>query len=204
MTDMAEYTDPVAYQYASRWPNEVASYHPECLIKEMVDRRELSPAARDMEPEVVLNQHAAANGIERDYRHDPAEFPSPEWATNELAERNCGRCETAILPAQESITAVQHVARDLAAADLGEDRNDYDPDWYEHADHAYGPEAERHIVAHEAFRQYREHEQLRDWALSGAQATEALQRPLVPDNIEKLKARLVAPLPVQQNPRPTR
>lgn len=211
---MTEYDTPAAYVYKSRWTGEAAvAYHPQCLIDEMVNRGELSPAARDMGPEWALNQHAGALGVVREdgivteqpyaTPDDATVFPQSQWASNELAERECGRCETPILPPLPPITAVQHVARDLAAADLGMNRNDYSPEWCAYADQKFGPQAEQHVVAHEALRQYRETEHISDWALTGAQATEALNRPSTPDSIEVLRARLAAPVQVQHGPRPT-
>lgn len=159
---------PAAYLYASRWPDEVAPFHPDCLVAEMIDRRELSPAARDMGVEEVLDQHADANAIDRD-DVEAREFPAPRWAGNALAEQECGRCEQRILP-PAVFTERQNLARALAAHDLATDRNDYDPDWTEWADRQFGPKADEHLVAHRAIEQYRARldTQVRDWAVGQA------------------------------------
>lgn len=68
---MASPVDIVGYTYMA------ANFTPDALIEEMVSRGELSPAARDMGAEEVLDQHAAANGIDRQDEHtfDSDDFP---------------------------------------------------------------------------------------------------------------------------------
>lgn len=65
------YGDPVGYTYQAENLSG-----PE-LIETMIHQGELSPAARDMNVEDVLNQHAGANAINRDdeYSFDSDNFP---------------------------------------------------------------------------------------------------------------------------------
>lgn len=51
----------------------------ECLIREMIARREASPAALDMPVEQVLDQIASANAIDRsdELSFDSDDFPKP-------------------------------------------------------------------------------------------------------------------------------
>ncbi|QBP33380.1 hypothetical protein SEA_BRUTONGASTER_166 [Gordonia phage BrutonGaster] len=62
-------TDIVGYTWAGD------NYQPRDLVEAMIAMGELSPAARDMTAEQALDQHAAANGIDR---HDEWSFDSAE------------------------------------------------------------------------------------------------------------------------------
>ena len=63
--------DIAGYQYQGD------HFMPQDLIEYMVANGDLSPAARDMDPEEVLDQHAGANGIDRydENTFDSGEFP---------------------------------------------------------------------------------------------------------------------------------
>jgi hypothetical protein len=68
--------------------------HPDCLISTMVATRELSPAARDMSAEDVLDQHAGANAIDREDERsfDSGDFPKPFTAEQATEDEACGVC----------------------------------------------------------------------------------------------------------------
>lgn len=201
------YDSPAGYRYASRWPGEEAHFHPRCLVDEMVDRRELSPAARDMEPEDVLNQHGGANGYVREQGEvysapddadmfDVQEFPLSVWPSNDLETQSCGRCQRPILERPE-LQEWQHVARDLAAADRASDRNDHDPAWFQWADQKYGPQAKQHVVAFEAIREFRNQGAVSEWARDSPHTPR--EQLGAPDSIELLRARLAAPPSIQHH-----
>jgi len=63
-------TAPVLYTFRAD------TYTPQALVEHLVSIGELSPAARDMDVEEVLNQHAGANAIDRD---DEESFDSDEF-----------------------------------------------------------------------------------------------------------------------------
>jgi hypothetical protein len=62
---------------------QAEQYTPAGLIERMVTIGELSPAARDMRPEEVLDQHAGACAIDRDDEHsfDSWDFPKVVFST---------------------------------------------------------------------------------------------------------------------------
>lgn len=71
------------------------NYCPTCMIENLVNARELSPAARDMSEESALNQWAAASAIDREDEHsyDSSEFPKDIDDRHELTcSDQCGRC----------------------------------------------------------------------------------------------------------------
>jgi hypothetical protein len=67
---------------------------PRCLIETMVRAGELSPAARDMEPEDALDQHANALAIDRtdESSYDSDEFPKVVFYSPNLEGDTCGYC----------------------------------------------------------------------------------------------------------------
>jgi hypothetical protein len=204
---MPDYDAPVAYRYDIDGTGVVNTYHPKCLIEEMVNRRELSPAARDMKPEDVLNQHAAAAGVEREdgvaiqfEGYHPSVFPESRWPENSLTGVYCAADDRPILELPP-LTAVQEVERDLFAAAHDIPRNDFDPVFCERAHDQHGRQASIHVIASNALQSYRERSQIKDWALTGAQGTEALNRPGIPDSIEHLRARLAAPVQIHKGNR---
>lgn len=82
-------TEIVAYTF------NADTYHPSCLISAMVLGQELSPAALNMGVEEVLDQHAGANGIDREDEHsfDSSEFPKVIFADQvESDDEICGHC----------------------------------------------------------------------------------------------------------------
>jgi hypothetical protein len=72
---------------------EADIYHPACLISYMVATRHLSPAAREMQPEQALDQHAAASAIDREdeYTFDSDDFPKVVFVS-QVEDDTCGRC----------------------------------------------------------------------------------------------------------------
>lgn len=76
-----------------------AEWHQECMIRTLVDLRELSPAAIDMKPEDVLNQHAAACAIDREDESsfDSDDFPKVIFADDVEPLDICDRCSAHIL-----------------------------------------------------------------------------------------------------------
>jgi hypothetical protein len=73
---MPNYYGPNAADIAGYTYN-CENFTPRALIDAMVSAGELSPAARDMRPEDVLDQHAGALGIDRydENTYDSSEFP---------------------------------------------------------------------------------------------------------------------------------
>lgn len=70
-------------------------FHPNCLISVLVLNRELSPAALDMGNERALDQHAAANGIDRadESSFDSSEFPKVVFVDQVDADEDiCAHC----------------------------------------------------------------------------------------------------------------
>lgn len=69
-------------------------YHDECIIEELIGAGELSPAARDMGVDEVLDQARQANAIDEDHGSD--EWPvslSPQEEQHEDNEgASCDRC----------------------------------------------------------------------------------------------------------------
>lgn len=74
-------------------------YHPHCLISALVLDRELSPAALDMGNERALDQHAAANGIDRtdESSFDSSEFPKVVFADQVETDEVCGHCDESLI-----------------------------------------------------------------------------------------------------------
>jgi hypothetical protein len=94
------YSDQTIVGYTYRADN----FHPDCLISTMVASRELSPAARDMSAENVLDQHAGANAIDRDnlWSFDSGEFPKPFTDDEARGDESCGVCgKLFILPSYD-------------------------------------------------------------------------------------------------------
>lgn len=85
--------DVVAYTYQS------SLVHGRCLVDEMVRERVLSPAAYEMDPETVLDQHAAANGIDRTDEHtfDSDDFPKVVFADEVQPDDYCEDCFESLL-----------------------------------------------------------------------------------------------------------
>jgi len=98
----------VAYTYRA------AHYCPGCVIEALISTGEASPAARDMDPEEVLDQTAGANAIDREDEgaFDSIYFPKVAFADQlrsgreytlfeedggETADR-CGWCGTILAP----------------------------------------------------------------------------------------------------------
>jgi hypothetical protein len=87
-------TDIVAYTY------QAANWHPACLISVMVAGGDLSPAARDMSVERVLDQHAGAIGIDREDESsfDSDDFPKVVFSSQvEDPEEICSYCEDSLV-----------------------------------------------------------------------------------------------------------
>lgn len=83
-------TDIVAYTY------QADTWYPQCLVTVMVNDGTLSPAARSMDPEAALDQHAAANAIDREdeYSFDSDDFPKVVFSSQvESDDETCSYCD---------------------------------------------------------------------------------------------------------------
>lgn len=67
---------------------------PTCVIERMIERREASPAARDMGTEAALDQIAEANAIDRQDEHsfDSRDFPKVVFQSQIEDDTECDRC----------------------------------------------------------------------------------------------------------------
>jgi len=81
------------------WIYSADEYHPECCVEMLVERGELSPAARGMDPEDALRQYVESNGEDFDMRDwDSDHFPQANYywdhqlIDSEGGPRHCGRC----------------------------------------------------------------------------------------------------------------
>lgn len=69
-------------------------WHGRCLVDGMVAAGDLSPAARDMDVEEVLDQHAGALGLDRgdEQTFDSETFPKVVFECQVESTDTCGAC----------------------------------------------------------------------------------------------------------------
>lgn len=73
---------------------DAALHHPDCVIELLIRKGMASPAARDMDPERVLDQVAAANAINRgdEFSFSSDEFPQVVFVDDVEGTEVCDEC----------------------------------------------------------------------------------------------------------------